>query len=191
MYHKHKVLVVCLSLVGSMFISKAVLAATCSETVEAWDTQAISDCSLPGNCTESNQKNFGQTDDCSDAGMICCGINASTEKEKVEKAETEKADKEKAEAAANALPTFPDPLNGAGVSDVIRNIITKVLGLVGTLFFVMFLWGGFQYITSAGEKGDIDKAKKTLVNAVIGIIIIGTSYAIVSNIVRILGSSRG
>ncbi|MBU1629628.1 hypothetical protein KKF59_04800, partial [Patescibacteria group bacterium] len=60
--------------------------------------------------------------------------------------------------------------------------------LVGGLFFVMFLWGGVTWMISEGDKTKVEKATKTLKNAVIGIAIVATSYILVTNIIKILSS---
>jgi hypothetical protein len=79
---------------------------------------------------------------------------------------------------------FPDPLNNATVPILVNRIVTAVLGIVGALFFVMFLWGGFQYLTAGGEVKKVQGAQKTLVNSVIGLVLIGTSYAIAGAILN-------
>lgn len=82
--------------------------------------------------------------------------------------------------------TFPDPLGGADITDIVRRLITAALGLVGGLFFVMFLWGGFQYMTAGGDGAQVKSARTVLSNAVIGIIIVGVSYALVASIITAL-----
>lgn len=77
------------------------------------------------------------------------------------------------------VPEFPDPLNGVSIPGIINSLIKTALSLVAGLFFVMFLWGGFQYMTAGGDAGDIKKARSTLSNAVIGIIIVLVSYGII------------
>lgn len=59
---------------------------------------------------------------------------------------------------------------------VIRRVINWLLALSGTLFLVMFVWGGFQYIISSGDSTKADKGRKTLINAIMGVAIILFSY---------------
>lgn len=63
---------------------------------------------------------------------------------------------------------------------IIMNIIEMILQLVGYAAVVMLIIGGFQYITSAGDSGNMSNAKKTILNAVIGLIISLFSVAIVN-----------
>ncbi|MEO5927709.1 MAG: pilin [Patescibacteria group bacterium] len=79
---------------------------------------------------------------------------------------------------AHAYSAFPDPLNNADVPILINRIVTAVLGIVGSLFFVMFLWGGFQYMTAGGDAGKVKNGRTTLLNAVIGIALVAFSYVI-------------
>src|ERR1700722_767537 len=60
--------------------------------------------------------------------------------------------------------------------DVI-NILLSVAALIAVLFIVI---GGFMYITSAGNSEQAEKGRTTLVNAIIGLIIIILAYVIVS-----------
>lgn len=86
-------------------------------------------------------------------------------------------------AVAHAAPYgFPDPLNNADVPTLVNRIVSSVLGIVGALFFVMFLWGGFRYMTAGGEAKSVMSARRILVNAVIGITIVAASYAITSSL---------
>ncbi len=55
------------------------------------------------------------------------------------------------------------------------NIAMLILGITGSIALLMFVYGGFLMITSAGKAEQVSKGKTVLTNAVIGIIIIMTS----------------
>lgn len=57
-------------------------------------------------------------------------------------------------------------------------IVKAVLGLSGMAFFILFIYGGFKWMTAGGEPEKIGAAKKVLVNAVIGIALVGLAYTI-------------
>jgi len=81
------------------------------------------------------------------------------------------------------------PYIGLGTTDIrvtIARIIQVALGFLGILAVVLILYGGFVWMTSAGEPEKIDKAKKILRNAVIGLIIILLAFAIASFILNAL-----
>ncbi len=63
-------------------------------------------------------------------------------------------------------------------AEVIANIIAILLGLVGIIFFVMIIYSGFQWMTSGGNEEKVTTAKKRLQFAVIGLVVILTSYII-------------
>ena len=60
------------------------------------------------------------------------------------------------------------------------NIVEFMLQLVGYLAVGFIMYGGFRYLTGAGEAADIASAKKTILNAVIGLVISIFSVAIVN-----------
>lgn len=66
------------------------------------------------------------------------------------------------------------------VAEIINNITTWVVGLVGAIAVLFIIWGGFLYITAAGNKDQAEKAKKTITYAVIGVVIIVLAKVIIS-----------
>lgn len=69
-------------------------------------------------------------------------------------------------------------------------------GIVGLLLvvasiwaFVHFLIGGIEWITSAGDKGKLEAAQHHIINALIGIIIVFSSWAIFALLLQFLGLS--
>lgn len=69
------------------------------------------------------------------------------------------------------------------VPELIGRIIKQVLGVVGSLALAMFIYGGLIWMTSAGSSEKVEKGKNILVWAVIGLIIIFTSYALVKFVI--------
>lgn len=65
---------------------------------------------------------------------------------------------------------------------IILNIIEIMLNAVGYLAVAFIIYGGFKYIYSAGSPDGMVKARKTIMNAVIGLIISIMSVAIVNTI---------
>ena len=62
----------------------------------------------------------------------------------------------------------------------IGNFINVILGFIGAITTLIIIYGGFLWITAAGNQEQLTKAKKYVINAAIGIIIIGLAYIIVS-----------
>ncbi len=74
-------------------------------------------------------------------------------------------------------------LQKADLKVVIGKIIKVILGFLGVIALCLTLYGGYLYMTSGGEADKVDKAKKYLINAAIGLAIILLSYAIVSFVI--------
>lgn len=64
-----------------------------------------------------------------------------------------------------------------------RNVANFIVGVSGSFALLMFVWGGFQWITSAGNEKKVSSGKTILTNAVIGIILIFSSGYVVDYIV--------
>lgn len=86
--------------------------------------------------------------------------------------------------------SFPDPLGGVGVSGLIQRVISGLLLFVGVLFFVLFLWGGIQWLTAGGSEDQIKKARTTLVNSVIGLLIVMLAYALVNTVIDTIVAAK-
>lgn len=66
----------------------------------------------------------------------------------------------------------------AGVRNLIGTFIHYALGVIGALALLMFVYGGFNWITAMGNTSKIDAGKKLMVWTGIGLIVIVFSYAI-------------
>jgi hypothetical protein len=85
-------------------------------------------------------------------------------------------------------PVPPGTARG-DLASVILNIINYVLAIVGVVALAYLIYGGFRYITSGGNETVVEEAKGIIINAIIGIIIIGVSAALVNFVVRAVGGS--
>jgi hypothetical protein len=89
--------------------------------------------------------------------------------------------------------------NAAGIAGgntdlftIIGRIINIVLGFVGVILLGIFLYSGFEWMTSGGDPKKVDSAKTRLRNAVVGLIIIMSAFAIVNFILNaLLGATGG
>ncbi len=69
------------------------------------------------------------------------------------------------------------------ISDIIG-----VITVLGTLFFIVYAFiAAFNWITAAGDKSKIEKAKDRLVWSTLGLILIVATYAIIGLIGGIIG----
>lgn len=73
---------------------------------------------------------------------------------------------------------------GAGVGDytdprkTATLIIKVLLTLVGTIFFVLTIYAGYLWMTAGGNEEEVEKAKTTLRNAVLGLVVVIAAYGI-------------
>lgn len=79
---------------------------------------------------------------------------------------------------------FPDCIPKDDITVLIGNTINGFLILAGTVAVLFIIIGGFQYITSAGNPDGIYKAKQTLLYAIIGLIVVILSFAIVKFVIN-------
>jgi len=71
---------------------------------------------------------------------------------------------------------------GTGTAKI-QTIVTTIVNIfsivVGIIAVIMIVVGGFKYITSGGDSGNITSAKNTIVYAVIGLVIVALAQFIV------------
>jgi len=61
---------------------------------------------------------------------------------------------------------------------IISQMIKIVLSFLGVIFIILIIYAGFLWLTSAGSEEKIDKAKKIMVAAIIGLAIVLSAYII-------------
>jgi hypothetical protein len=69
---------------------------------------------------------------------------------------------------------------------IVLNVVELMLQLVGYISVGFIIAGGFKYITSSGSSDGMAKAKRTITNAIIGLVISIFSVAIVNVVVNAL-----
>lgn len=63
---------------------------------------------------------------------------------------------------------------------IIGSVITFIFVLAGILSLIFLVWGGIRWVTSQGEKSNVEGARNQIVAAVIGLIFVFLSYALVN-----------
>ena len=71
------------------------------------------------------------------------------------------------------------------IRDQIRNLINIALGFLGVAGVIVTLYGGFTWMAAFGDDEKVGKAKKTIVAGMIGIVIIGVAWTIVSYVLKV------
>lgn len=74
----------------------------------------------------------------------------------------------------------------------IQSIVTTIINIfsivVGIVAVIMIIVGGFKYITSGGDSGNISSAKNTIVYAVIGLVIVALAQFVVQFVLNKVNS---
>jgi hypothetical protein len=83
-----------------------------------------------------------------------------------------------ATASQAGLGGSPDDL-----SVVIGTVIKTALGVVGVVFLVLMVYAGYIWMIARGDEAKVEKAKDTIVNCIIGVVIVVGAYAITSFII--------
>jgi hypothetical protein len=69
---------------------------------------------------------------------------------------------------------------------LVGDLIKAALTILGTVFMILILYGGFLWMTAGGNSTQTEKAGKVIRNASIGLIIIIVSYAVTITVFTII-----
>lgn len=89
------------------------------------------------------------------------------------------------------------PPAGAGsvanmtLGQLVSYAVEVAIIVAGIGFVILLLLGGFQYLTSAGNPDGAQRANRTMLNAVIGLVIVVASYAVARYVVVNLFKIQG
>lgn len=95
---------------------------------------------------------------------------------------------------SNVTTNIDETAKGATVTDfklidLLKNIANVLLGATGGAFVILFIYGGFRWMTAAGNDQKVAKAKSLLIAAVIGLLIVSAFYLISTFIASTLETS--
>lgn len=76
------------------------------------------------------------------------------------------------------------PLGNMSLPQFIGRLIKQILGIVGALALVFFIWGGLKYMTAAGDDKKVQEGRDMIVAAVSGLVAIFLSYTLLSLLIN-------
>jgi hypothetical protein len=84
-----------------------------------------------------------------------------------------------------------DPSTGlrcteTSVPQIFKTVINWALGIAFGVAVIFLIIGGFRYITAGGNEESVEKGKSSVINALIGIVIIVLSYVIVNVVANLV-----
>ena len=78
-----------------------------------------------------------------------------------------------------------NPLGVESANELIGRIINSVMGIVGSLALLMFVYGGLIWMTSAGSQEKVKKGKDILLWSAVGLVVIFGAYGLTKFIINI------
>lgn len=81
------------------------------------------------------------------------------------------------------LPSSFGVSTNTDVRLIVINIVRYLLGFLGLLAVIIVLYGGYLWMTAAGNAQQVDQAKQVLKNGLIGLVIILSAFAIVQFVI--------
>lgn len=79
--------------------------------------------------------------------------------------------------------------NTNDLEGVIGSLINVMISVLGIVFLFLVLFAGFTWMTAGGEQEKVAKAKKLLINGVIGLILVLAALAISNFVFSALGDA--
>ena len=73
--------------------------------------------------------------------------------------------------------------------DIVGNLINSAFDIFGILLLVYILYGGYKYMTAQGDSKNVDTAKDTIKNAIIGTVILISANFIATYVVDALSKA--
>ncbi len=73
------------------------------------------------------------------------------------------------------------------IPELIAAIIRILLMIGGAIAVLFVIIGGYQYLTSGGNEEAAEKGRKTVTNALIGVVVVVLSWVIVNVVVNTVG----
>jgi len=74
----------------------------------------------------------------------------------------------------------------ADVVQLILKVINYAIIIIGVLGVLIFIYAGFLYLTAAGDQERLDRAKNTLLYAVVGIVVSVLGFVAVATVQRFI-----
>jgi hypothetical protein len=89
----------------------------------------------------------------------------------------------------NTYLTISSPIGVSTIGGLVTNLIPIVMAVAGVALFGLFIYGGFNWMTSTGDPQKLKKAQGIMVNAIIGIAIVASSAILTRIVGNVLGIS--
>ena len=88
-----------------------------------------------------------------------------------------------------ALVDIKCPISTTDFNDLVENILNWLLGVSASVALLMLVAGGIMYATAMGSEEKLKSAKKTILYAILGMVIVFLSYSMIVILHKILVES--
>lgn len=78
-------------------------------------------------------------------------------------------------------------LNSSSIPRIVQTVVTVLLIAAVLIALFFLIWGGIRWITSGGDKGKVEEARKHIVAAIIGLIVAFLAYFILQVVLGFFG----
>lgn len=86
---------------------------------------------------------------------------------------------------------IPDQGYASDIGAIISSMLNLVMLIAAILVFMYLIWGGIEWITSGGDKSKTENARNKITAAIVGLIVLAASYALLQLALSLLGFSGG
>jgi len=81
--------------------------------------------------------------------------------------------------------------NNVTLAAIVNRVVQFLIPVAGIILLLVLIWGGYDYMMSGGTPDKIKSAQAKLTTAIIGFILLITSYILVKVITMIFGITGG
>ncbi len=81
----------------------------------------------------------------------------------------------------------PDTIKITDLGQLISALVGTTLIIAALLAFLYLVLGGIKWITSGGDKAGMEEARNKITHAIVGLIIVGSAWAIMTLVQNFLG----
>ena len=81
---------------------------------------------------------------------------------------------------------LPNPMMSGSINQLIGKMINVIMGVVGSLALLMFVYGGIIWMTAAGSDERVKKGKNILVWSALGLIAVFMAYGLTKFIINLV-----
>ena len=89
----------------------------------------------------------------------------------------------------NNISSSTYPTKSKSIEVTIASIIQIVLSLLGIIFVVLMFKAGISWMTADGNEERVNKAKSTIINLIIGLVLVFAAYIITYSLSSILSGT--